>query len=1471
MSQEIDDLSLVERATRYAVVQQHGIEDKGQEELQQVVTELHFELERLKQELSQTEDAQSLSASQLAQSQKQLADMQRKMQKQLERATKFKVAYENLKHSPDVRIGRAVVGPMRKIRALASSPAKPELEQQKTPTKFVVAHADTAKSKKTEPIESAVKQRIAEAKRRYVRSGDVSEPLSILEELTDHLTSADKRLLAQIRGTERVMEASLPVPPRQFTPGYIPKKGRILYCAHSTGHFNSNGYSTRTAGLTGALSKISDIVVAARPGYPWDSSTHHPATRNRRFIKNIDGVTHVFNPGPSLKSDPIDVFLHRSADIFVREAIAQRASLIQSASNHLTALPALIAARRLGLPFVYEVRGLWEVTEASTNIDWLDSERYLAAIQLETQVAKEADKVLAITSQLKDELVRRGVSSDRIELLPNASDPFDFVPFPASKALKKKHSISDEDIVVGYAGSVIAYEGLELLVHGFHQALSTAENLKLVVVGDGAGLSKVRDLVSDLGITGNVRFAGRMPASKVPDYVNLMDIVACPRLSNPVTEMVSPIKPLEAFAAGKPVLASNVAPLVDLIGPDQERGQLFEAGDESSLCNALLELAADSELRADKGRSARTWVEANRSWEVTASSLKLIHDELLGLERNDSIIGTIEKSQKSLSEVTIALISDEFTRRSIESECNIVFPEPNTWREELEKQSVDALLIESAWEGNGGAWHRKVGYYDDESFADLTELVDWCRTQKIPTIFWNKEDPVHFQRFKKTAALADHVFTTDENMIPNYFATSTGLTKTYSTLPFWAQPSLHNPLPPAGERTETIAYGGSYYGDRYPDRSRTLSSLLESVSSFGLTIYDRQANYADSPYHYPENLRAFVQGGLSYPEMVDAYKRHPVHINVNSVVDSPTMFSRRVMELAACGTPTISGAGLGVHNIMDGLIPTTSARATVTAIANLWMTNEKERLRDAWKLHRHAYSAHLSEHRLALMLRTAGLEIQTSEVPTYCLKLALLTEREADHILAQSLLPATVLVSSIDEADQSAVDRLRSNGIEIEDAQNGNSSELPILEADGYISDPLIAEDLVRTSKYWSGPIEAVAPTNYSQRFSLWEPLSANAEQAHETGRGIRAVLSGSNLTGNRLRLWRPNFGSQLVPDNKKSRIEVFKPQRIVIAGHDLKFASQLISHLEMQGHQVRLDEWTGHSSHDEQKSNELLQWGQVLFCEWSLGNLEWYAARRKPGQRLITRFHSQELFTPHMQRLDARSVDKFVFVGELVKQVAIRRFNIPEERTVVIPNTLGVAAESFSADASRRFTLGLVGIVPQQKHLDRALDLLSKLRTIDDRFMLRVKGKQPEDYPWMSNRSAEMEYYEAQRQRIAGEPLLKGAVLFDPHGNDMADWYKQIGVVLSVSDFESFHLTIADGAATAAYPASLAWPGAKHIYPNSWLSNDIHEMAQKILSVTGNEDDYLSAAHSAQRVASESFGNNVTVRALSSLLTDDQ
>src|SRR5699024_3497143 len=161
--------------------------------------------------------------------------------------------------------------------------------------------------------------------------------------------------------------------------------------------------------------------------YPWDVHCDSAPRNQEREVVELGGVEYVHTPGADLNRDPLDEYILKAADAYVREAKIRRPQRIHAASNFRQALPALIAARRLGVPFVYEVRGLWEFTEAASKKDWERSERFALHVEMENLVATEADHVLAITAQVRDELIARGADPERVTLAPNAVNVHEFV------------------------------------------------------------------------------------------------------------------------------------------------------------------------------------------------------------------------------------------------------------------------------------------------------------------------------------------------------------------------------------------------------------------------------------------------------------------------------------------------------------------------------------------------------------------------------------------------------------------------------------------------------------------------------------------------------------------------------------------------------------------------------------------------------------------------------------------------------------------------------------------------------------------------------------------------------------------------------------------------------------------------------------------------------------------------------------
>jgi SAM-dependent methyltransferase/spore maturation protein CgeB len=266
--------------------------------------------------------------------------------------------------------------------------------------------------------------------------------------------------------------------------------------------------------------------------------------------------------------------------------------------------------------------------------------------------------------------------------------------------------------------------------------------------------------------------------------------------------------------------------------------------------------------------------------------------------------------------LTVGAVFDEFTAACFRPECNLVTFRPDNWKATLEANSIDLLFIESAWQGNGGSWQYKVASFQKPMGEELVDLIQYCRSRDIPTVFWNKEDPPHYHRFIHRAPLFDHVFTSDADMIPKYREALKH--DRITALPFAAQPKVHNPIIEV-DRPDTVCFAGAYYANDHTERRADMDHILRPALAFGLHIYDRQHGVAGAnaqAYRFPDIYQSAIQGRLEYDQMIKAYKRYRVFLNVNSVKNSPTMFSRRVFELLASGTPVISSYSLGIRQML---------------------------------------------------------------------------------------------------------------------------------------------------------------------------------------------------------------------------------------------------------------------------------------------------------------------------------------------------------------------------------------------------------------------------------------------------------------------------------------------------------------------------------------------------------------------------
>ncbi len=287
--------------------------------------------------------------------------------------------------------------------------------------------------------------------------------------------------------------------------------------------------------------------------------------------------------------------------------------LLHVHSPVLNALPALWVGRKMRIPVVYEVRAFWEdaAVDHGTNREW--GPRYRLTRALETFAMRRADRVTTICDGLKRDIVARGIAESRVTVIPNAVDVAAFT-FDTAPDLALKHALGlDGCTIVGFIGSFYAYEGLDLLLQATARIVARVPHARILLVGGGPHESALKTIAKELSVEDKVIFAGRVPHGDVQRYYSIVDILAYPRRSMRLTELVTPLKPLEAMAQGKLFVASDVGGHRELI-LDGQTGVLFRAGDATSLADAVVGLLADRTRWAKLREQGRRFVEKERTW-----------------------------------------------------------------------------------------------------------------------------------------------------------------------------------------------------------------------------------------------------------------------------------------------------------------------------------------------------------------------------------------------------------------------------------------------------------------------------------------------------------------------------------------------------------------------------------------------------------------------------------------------------------------------------------------------------------------------------------------------------------------------------------------------------------------------------------------------------------------------------------------
>jgi PEP-CTERM/exosortase A-associated glycosyltransferase len=306
-------------------------------------------------------------------------------------------------------------------------------------------------------------------------------------------------------------------------------------------------------------------------------------------------------------------------------------ALVHAHSPVLNAFPARTVSRRRRVPLVYEIRAFWEDAAADQGTYAEGSPKYRLVRALETRCCRRADAVVTICAGLRDDLLARGVPAHKVRVVPNAVVPEQFPPAQPDEALREEWGLRGKT-VVAFLGSFYHFEGLDLLLDAAARLAPQIPELRVLLVGGGETEAVLRQRARDLELGGTVVFAGRVPHDRVPGIYALADVLAYPRKPMRLTELVTPLKPLEAMAMGKALVASDVGGHRELV-TDGQTGLLHRAGDAQDLAAALARLVRDAGLRQHLGEQGKSWVLAERTWRRNAMAYADLYSELQGRQR----------------------------------------------------------------------------------------------------------------------------------------------------------------------------------------------------------------------------------------------------------------------------------------------------------------------------------------------------------------------------------------------------------------------------------------------------------------------------------------------------------------------------------------------------------------------------------------------------------------------------------------------------------------------------------------------------------------------------------------------------------------------------------------------------------------------------------------------------------------------
>lgn len=382
-----------------------------------------------------------------------------------------------------------------------------------------------------------------------------------------------------------------------------------------------SGYSMRSRYISDSLRQLGiDLKVFSSPIFSYKNGDEN--INDVEYIRSVMNGWNYIKKIPFLKEQLIINNLQKT----ISSNWDSEIKLIDAHSSVLNGIAASKLAKKYKVPFLYEIRALWEDAAVDQGKTKEGSLRYKFTRKLETSIIEKSDKVTVICEGLRKDIVERGFDPKKIEVIPNGVDTELFKPVEKDEEIIKKYELKDRK-VFGFVGTFFLFEGLEYLIKAAKKICDDNDDVKFLLVGGGHEEEKLKVLVKELSLEDKVVFTGRVKHDDIKKYYSVIDVLVYPRISKRITELVTPLKPLEAMALEKIVLGSDVGGIKELV-KDGYNGFLFKSDDVDDLVDKCKYVLNNIDNMSKMAKDAREFVINERNWLKICEKYLTIYKEL---------------------------------------------------------------------------------------------------------------------------------------------------------------------------------------------------------------------------------------------------------------------------------------------------------------------------------------------------------------------------------------------------------------------------------------------------------------------------------------------------------------------------------------------------------------------------------------------------------------------------------------------------------------------------------------------------------------------------------------------------------------------------------------------------------------------------------------------------------------------------